>query len=461
MKITWFYAAGVFFLLSQCPAPAFGQVEGQPDTPVLQHLKDKEQERIRELETRLDDTELQLLRLQAMVEPEEEEEILKPVQFQGKGRALQMLNPELSAGIDLFGIIVHKDGRFYGGSHPIGMFDPDEMVRSGFFVREAAFQVQSTLDPFSMLKIAFALEGGLAHLEEAYVVYNSIAPRLGLTVGKFRQSFGVVNRWHRHSIDQFDYPLMLKIPFGPDGLTQTGVSLNWLMPSWWAHAQELVIQVTNSQNEQMFAGDFFSIPSGLLRFKNYWDLNRDTYLEFGLTGLMGFNTRTNWDETGSVELAGGSAGTSEPSGSTTVTMRMVDEPVRISWAAAADLTFNWEPVSKSKYRGLVWRTEFLYAQQETPFGSEDFWGGYTYLEGKLVRSLFLGMRGDLIRDFEPLAEDNQQFTYQLSPYLTWWQSEFVKFRVQYDALSAHGEPLEHRVIMQMECAAGPHKHERY
>jgi hypothetical protein len=459
--MNWLYAAGVFFLLFRCPSPAFGQDEERLDTSALQQLEDDKQMRIDALEGRLDDIDMELLRVQSDVESDAEDDELTMVQFQGRGRALQMLNPELSVGIEMFGALVHKDGKFYEGADHVGFHEDGEMMRTGFFVREAAFHLQSMLDPFSMVKVAFALEGGHAHLEEAYVVYNSVIPRLGITLGKFRQSLGAMNRWHRHSLDQFDYPLMLKIPFGPEGLAQTGVSLNWLMPTWWAHAQEVIIQITNSENDGMFAGEFFSIPGGLVRLKNYWDLNRDTYLELGLTGLVGFNHRTNWSQTGEVELERDPAETAVPAGSATVVVQMDDEPLRVSWVAAADFTINWEPVSKSKYRGIVWRTEFLYAQRETPAGSEDLWGGYTYLEGKLVRSLSLGLRGDLVRGFKSPDENGDEFTYQLSPYLTWWQSEFVRFRVQYDALNAHGEPLEHRVILQMECAAGPHKHERY
>ena len=460
MKTIWIFIAGVLPLLFVCPAPGLTQEDEPSVTHVGPQSDSLEQDRINELEKRLSEMEMQLLRLEAGVEPEADMEDLKPVQFQGKARALQMLNPELSAGIEMFGALVYKDGKYYAETDYFGLQDPDETMRSGFFVREAAFHVQSTLDPFSMVKIAFALEGGHAHLEEAYIVYNSIAHRLGLTVGKFRQPLGVVNRWHRHSLDQFDYPLMLKIPFGPEGLAQTGVSLNWLMPSWWAHAQELVIQITSSENDGMFAGEFFSIPSGLLRLKSYWDLNRDTYLELGLTGLIGFGHRSDWAEVDG-EAPAAPASRVESGRSAGGVTEMADEPVRISWAVAADLTLNWEPLHKSKYRGVVWRTEFLYAQRDTNMGNEDFWGGYSYLEGKIARSLFFGLRADLIRDFEPVAEDNHKFTYQFSPYLTWWQSEFVRFRLQYDALNAHGEPLEHRVILQVECAAGPHKHERY
>lgn len=400
-----------------------------------------------DIETRLDEVELQMLQVQAETESGGAEDELKPIRFQGKSRSLQILNPELSAGVEMFGAAVYQDGEFYEEGGLLGAADHDHEgpMRSGLFLREVAFHVQSTLDPFSMVKMAVALEGGQAHLEEAYVVYNSVLPRVGFTFGKFRQTFGAVNRWHRHALDQFDYPLALKELFGGEGLAQTGFSLDWLMPALWAHVQEVTIQITNSQNGHFLAGESFSLPTGLLKLKNYWDLSRDTYLELGFTGLGGFNNR--------VAFTG-----PDDAGETAV---MNDESMRSSWAAAADLTLNWDPVHRAKYRGFIWRTEFIYAQKETVDDLLDFWGGYSYLENQFSASVSAGIRGDLVRGFRSADGSTDHLSYQVSPYVTWWQSEFVRLRLQYDGVSDYAEPFEHRVILQLEAAAGPHKHECY
>jgi len=419
--------------------PAEGQSESSK-------VESEEAEKLKQLGARLDQVELQMLQVQAETESGEEDD-LRPVQFQGKSRSLQMLNPEFSVGVEMFGAAVYQDGKFYEQGGLLGQtgHDDEGPMRSGLFLREAGFHVQSTLDPFSLLKLAFALEGGHAYLEEAYLVYNSILPRVGLTIGKFRQNLGVVNRWHRHALDQFDFPMVLKEVFGGEGLAQTGISLDWLMPSLWAHAQEVSIQVTNSENEEFLAGDHFSLPSGLLKLKSYWDLNRNTYLELGFSGLAGFNNQ--------VAFAGeDSAGTS---------IVMPDESKRLSWLAGADLTLNWDPVDRAKYRGFIWRTEFYYAQKETADDVLDFWGGYSYLENQFSASMSAGVRGDMVRGYLSVDTTANHFSYQVSPYITWWQSEFVRLRLEYDGVAEYAEPFEHRVILQFEAAAGPHKHERY
>ena len=48
------------------------------------------------------------------------------------------------------------------------------------------------------------------------------------------------------------------------------------------------------------------------------------------------------------------------------------------------------------------------------------------------------------------------------PYLTWWESEFVRIRAEYrhvaDQTTDHSDD---RFILQLTWAAGPHKHDTY
>ena len=50
----------------------------------------------------------------------------------------------------------------------------------------------------------------------------------------------------------------------------------------------------------------------------------------------------------------------------------------------------------------------------------------------------------------------------LVPYLTWWQSEFVRIRAELQRLEEDlHEGADHRFLLQVTWAAGPHKHETY
>ena len=54
-----------------------------------------------------------------------------------------------------------------------------------------------------------------------------------------------------------------------------------------------------------------------------------------------------------------------------------------------------------------------------------------------------------------------EHTWIYSPYLTFWQSEFVRLRAQYDYLDNNIAGIDRRMILQVTFAAGPHKHEAY
>ncbi len=381
----------------------------------------------------------------------QEDEELKLKTFNGGQRSLQALNPEISLTGDFYtNYIRSTDGREYFGGE-----------RSGAFMRVMGLHMQSNLDPFTLMKAAVELHDHGVEVGEAYATWTSVLPGVSLTAGKFRQRLGVVNRWHKHGLDQFDFPSMVTTPFGHHGLNQTGLSAGILLPPLWCDSLEMTVEVTNGSNEQLFAGDYFSVPVGLLHVANYWDLTDSTYLELGFSGMFGFNNRRGIAEDSSegheeqeAEHEQEHEHTGEVSGGT------VNEDWRTTIVGGADLTLNWEPLNRSKYHYFTWRSEFLFVQKEMPGGDTLRWmGGYSYLEYKLNRSWIAGVRGDLVQPFE--LENEGRWDWQAVPYVTWWQSPWVRLRLEYDYHVPDAGLEDHRVLLQLTFAAGPHKHERY
>ncbi len=385
-----------------------------------------------------DDAELAALRAAADQEigPTESAPAPGPEQgFRSGARALQAFNPEISVIAD-----VVANGYLNDDGYLVG----DEGVqRSGLLFRVFELAFQSNLDPYSFAKFIFSYEDGHAGLEEGYVSWVGLIPRLAITVGRFKQQLGVINRWHLHAFDQVDRPLVHTKYLGEEGLAGTGVSLRFIIPPVWAHAQELTLEVTNGENQALFAGEFFSIPSVLGHLKNYWDLDPATYLELGVTGLWGLNNKRGYvDETSGL---------------------VFDEPRRQTVLGAADLTISWLPPGRAKYRGVTSRSEVLYLRKQVDDGSGgratgDALGGYTYLDVRTGPRTFVGARFDIGQNF---AVDDHSWFWQASPYLTFWQSEFVFFRLQYDATRESEGQLAHKVMLQIDWAAGPHKHDKY
>ncbi|MCB1035130.1 MAG: hypothetical protein KDD47_14980 [Acidobacteria bacterium] len=296
--------------------------------------------------------------------------------------------------------------------------------REEFRAREFELDFQANLDPFSRTRwtLAFTDEGE-AEIEEGYITYPTLPGGLGLTAGRFRQQFGSLNRQHAHALPQSDYPLVLRTYFGEEALAQTGLSARWLLPRPWADANEVTVELTDGENEA-FGGEDFEDFSGLVHLKNFWDVSDAAYFEVGLSGILGKTSDGHGRQ-----LFG------------------------------TDLTYHWQPPQRAKYRELTWRTEILLSQLDRPEGGvESAWGGYTYLEGQLAQNLSAGARFDWVED----PFDAQHRRWGVVPYLTWWQSEFVRLRAEYRRFEDDlVDDTEDSFLLQLTWAAGPHKHETY
>ncbi len=411
--------AGVLLAITGMASPAPARMTGDDTVAALRAelaaMRLEYEARIVALERRLadleaDDGQDELSRLQQAAQEAAgsgptTQEVVRDEPAVGRERNLNRLNPEIS----VTGIV---------------LANATDQSRDEFQAQEFELDLQSALDPFSRTRVTFAFRDEEVEVEEGYVLYNSLPGGLELIAGRFRQRFGKLNRQHRHALPQTNYPLANQLYFGEEGLNQTGISLNWLLPRPWSSANDLTLEITNGENQEAFGGEFFDDFSFLGRVNNYWDLSAASYLEWGLSGIVG---------------------------------KTADKGDSRVWGT--DFTYLWQPPSRARYRGITWRTGLLLSQRDDEFGEQrDAWGGYTYLEGLVRQNLFLGMRIDRAED--PLQPDNYQWG--ILPYLTWWQSEFVRLRFEYGYLKDSSlDEAENRFTLQLTFAAGPHKHATY
>ena len=159
-------------------------------------------------------------------------------------------------------------------------------------------------------------------------------------------------------------------------------------------------------------------------FKNFYDVNRSTYIELGLSGATGYNDA---DETYRTVLAG------------------------------ADLTMKWSPPERAKYRGAEWLTEVLYSNRKTPAKEINAWGVFTSLQYRLSAWWIASLRFD----YTQLPYDNTLEEKGGALVFDFWQSEFVFFRFQYTFIDRNFDESDNRFIIQTNWAMGPHKHEAY
>jgi hypothetical protein len=379
---------------------------------------------------------------------EKTEEPAEQTKFTFKGLNLRKLNPQISVSGDLVATFTNQD---------------DVRRTTDIDMRSWELNIQSYLDPFSKFKSTIPVDSdGNVEIEEMYFTRYNAFGDINLDLGKFRQQFGVINRWHGDALDQINYPLPLQYILGDDGLSQTGMSVDIPLPDMGDATQILTVQITDSENDHLFGGETMGNPSMLFHAKNFRELDEASYFEFGVSGLFGWNDE--WQ-------------VGPPA-----TPQQIDDALGTQ-VYGADFTYVWEPVQTAMYRNLEWRSELFFLNRDiyapnVTTGSRDSleaWGAFSYLQTKVDRNVYLGIRGDYYNaDSKAYADTypgtinpfaytaSNAYVWQVSPYVTVWQSEYVRFHVEYSYTDGHTiqEP-GHTVGLQAVFAAGPHKHERY
>jgi hypothetical protein len=394
------------------------------ESPTVEQL----QQRLQELAEQLHAVQQQLQELKAQQKTQQQQAEAERLRQEAAAEAARAASPEE----------VDTTTAFVSGTRMQPQLNPEISVTGNMFaiggtsekerasIGEWELDVQSYLDPYTRMHVVFSKpEDGGIDLEEGYVTWLNLPGSTSLTVGKKRQQFGVLNRWHPHAYDQVDSPWVLQESFGEEGLKGTGLSLDWLMPRLWAHANELTVEVMNGNNDVAFAGEDWQHPSVLARLKSYWDLTPDSYMEIGLNGLHG-----NADAAGRLNHD----------------------------FYALDLTYNWYPANREIYHEFTLRGMLLRSRLDLDsIARRDAWGGYLYGQYKFSPHWIAGLRYDRVDD---QREAGHRY-WGLSPYLTFWESEFVRLRGQASYRRDNLYGADRRFVLQLTIAAGPHKHDHY
>ncbi|NIN13433.1 MAG: hypothetical protein GTN62_11365 [Gemmatimonadales bacterium] len=335
-------------------------------------------------------------------------------------RNLQILNPEISVTGDIVGSFTAPD---------------DEENQFSATPREFEFSFQSALDPYTRTKIFITREedfeiaglpeeegeeeGGGFEIEEGYMYWVGLPGGLGVKLGKFRQEIGLYNRWHTHALQEIERPLAAAAFLGEDGLIQTGASLTLPSISLGPATQTVTFETTRGSNEALFGGG--NEISFLGRLQSFWDLGASTF-QLGATGVLGEN----------------------------------DDESLESRMLGLDFSFRWAPPRQALYRDFQLKGEWYFVEQDVDGTELSGSGGYLQASARLTRRWIVGARADYLE-----AVGSDAHIVQIAPSITWWQSEWVRLRLQYNYLKPEGGSGNHTILLQSVWAVGPHKHETY
>lgn len=285
------------------------------------------------------------------------------------------------------------------------------------------------VDPFSRLDAVIALNDNLedqnVDIEEAYYSHWGLPLGFRGQIGKFRAKIGKQNLVHSELLDTVDYPIVLRDFFGEEGLASSGARLVHNIPNPLDVPLEITGEVLRGNNGNSFSG-ISRRPIFNTHLKSFFEPTKDTNLEFGWTTLFGDENPPK------IELIDDGTGTG-----TLVETPSTPETGQSRYGVkvyGADATLNWYlPEGKT----LKFQNELYFQNRgNLVHPNENPWGFYNLLDYRFSRRFSAGIRFDYV---EPLDVVGQHVrTTGISPYLTFWQSEFANFRLQY----THTEPAD-------------------
>ena len=348
-------------------------------------------------------------------------------EFVGRARSLQALNPEITFTGDVYASIETEN--------------PSE---DNFFPRAFELSPASALDPYTRAKITmttwdpsgmievfpdpddvYERADAIFIVEEAYLEWVNLPAGIGIKAGRLFQQFGQFNRWHVHALPFTSRALPNLTFIGQEPLAQDGLSVHWLLPTGGTVAYEATVEVTTRRNEKLW-GESRGL-SFLGHFNAFWELSASTDLDLGISAVRG--------------------------------NRLADGLVSRNALYSANASLYWAPPARSLYRSLSLRAGVMRLNPEEVtgvVGPQSALGIWTLAEFKFARQWIASGRYDWVEN--PMNPDETAWI--ASPALTYWQSEYVRLRAEYDILGNPGTTTG-QFTLRITFAMGPHRHETY
>lgn len=340
----------------------------------------------------------------------------------------------------------------------------------GFTVQNVELTLQGVVDPYlrgdAHIILIVSEEGEtVVELEEAYLTTLELPYHLQVKAGQFFSPFGRLNPVHPHSWDFVDQPAINGRVFGPDGLRSPGAQVLWLTPlPFYA---ELIGAVNNAHGEtatsfrfspgESIAGrTLVSRPVRalddllyLVRLKTSFDLDDEMTLVPGLSALFGPNATA------------------------------LDKRTAIY---GADLYAKWKPlINDQGWPFVAWQSEAILRQYEAAAVDDGGtpadrgrtlwdWGAYSQIVWGFARPWTLGVRfdyadgernsfaGATVPSYDSEDDPSRGQRGRGSINMTYYPSEFSKFRLQYNydrARFVDGGDA-HSLFLQFEILFGAH-----
>ena len=388
-------------------------------------LRTDYEQRIDELQAQMEDLQIQMLRAGSDTEPVVAASAPTQVSYNS-------LNPAISV---VANFLARADSQKV-------FIDDSSRVDNRFNLREAEIDLRVPVDPFADAVLIMSLESEQpgkfeTGIEEGYVNIKKLpfmTSPLGLKfqVGRFRPAFGKLNLLHTHDLPTSSRSLPTEEFLGEEGFIQEGVSADFFVPSPWS-----VNTALNARLQVLSGGEIAVSPES--RNKLAYVGNLRWFQAVGDTHTAEVGWSSYWHP-GNVDGA---------------IMRL----------HGLDFSYRWKPLRQGQWRSYLLGGEFMFSDrrsdgvQAASAGSKRPFGATVFTQWQLDRRKYVGVRGDYTKALvDPDLERRS-----LTPYLSYYFSEFLRLRLSYEHRWSDfvDEDGRHSVFAELNWIFGAHPPEPF
>ena len=237
-------------------------------------------------------------------------------------------------------------------------------------------------------------------IEEAYLFLHDFGvENLTAKLGHFHLRFGRQNILHSHDWPTVDNSFVNQSFLAGEAIADSGISLSYVIPPKLVHNQylEIIAEIISGEGgDSPTLNNDATVDSPALNLHAVWnhDVSKDWNLELGTSWLSGKHDNTGHLQT---NLFG------------------------------FDFTLLHTDPS-GRFNNQVFMGEAIYGITDTSStDTQHSFGAYLLAQQQLNRDWYYGMRVDWTKD----SLDDSREVWGFSPYVSWYWSEFLRFRLEY------------------------------
>jgi hypothetical protein len=321
--------------------------------------------------------------------------------------------------------------------------DHENPARNRFDLREVELDLRAAVDPRADAVVILPIDREVSDplffnptradgsidtsidIEEAYInLHDFGVPNLTAKLGRFHLRFGRWNLLHLHNWPTVDNAFVVQSFLGPESLVDSGVSFSYQVPPAMVNNEyleadvEVISGVGDTSDPVLNNGAFVSTPGVNVHALWNHDLTQNINFEWGGSFLHGHH---NSDANQYANVFG-----------TDFTLMHTDPTGR--------------------FNNQLFQTEVMAGNVDNGANNpQHSMGAFIIAQQQLNRDWYTGVRLDWTKN----AVNEHQEVWGVSPYLTWYWSEFLMFRTEYQH-KAGDVPTEDSLWFQCDFVFGAH-----